>query len=233
MKTILKNNAVFIGLCLAMLLTLGVVLLVYPKPDIHLWLNQYHRPFLDTFFSRYTVVGEYCPYIIAVLLLFYKAGWAAFFAADAALCTLVGQIIKHIVNAPRPLVYFAEHFPDIQLPLVEGVRMNHYFSFPSGHTISFFATFFALCIIATDYLDTKKDKMSPANYQLSSINCQLLFFLLAVLGAYSRIYLSQHFAMDIFGGATLSFIITLLLCLLLPLVNSKKWFNWHFLQKKT
>ena len=216
----------------ALLATLGTALILVPKADLHLWLNQYHRPFLDSFFHYYTKVAEWFPYIIAVLLLLYKAGWSAFFAADVALCSLVGQIVKHLVHAPRPITYFAENFPDVQLQLVEGVRMNRFLSFPSGHTISFFAMFFALSIIIVDYLETKKAQYPRGVIFSAQESVQLFCFIFAVLGAYSRIYLSQHFAADICGGMIISFTITLILCRFLPLLSSKKWWNWHFFQKK-
>lgn len=228
----IKKNTVFIRLCLALFIALGIALYCVPKADLHLWLNRYHTPFLDTFFCYYTKVAEWFPYIIALLLLLYKAGWSAFFAADAALSSLVGQAVKHIVNAPRPLTYFAQNYPDIQLQLVEGVRMNRFFSFPSGHTISFFAMCFALSVIVVDYIECNKQRYPNGISTIAQETIQVLFFCLAILGAYSRIYLSQHFAADICGGAATSFIISVILCLLLPLVYGKKWFNWHFFAKK-
>lgn len=233
MKEILKRNSVYLGLCLALLVALGIVLLIYPKPDIHLWLNQFHRPVLDVFFRHYTIVAEWIPYVIAVALLFYKAGWSAFFAACVALSGLVGQAVKHLVDAPRPLTYFARNFPDIHLQLVEGVRMNRVYSFPSGHTLTFFAMFFALSIILTDYLANKNAQTTNHKPQIVPVLWQILFFILAVAGAYSRIYLSQHFAFDIWGGIVVGMTVSMLLCLLLPLVKDQKWFNWHFFAKKT
>ncbi|MBO4665528.1 MAG: phosphatase PAP2 family protein [Paludibacteraceae bacterium] len=228
----IKQNMLFMGLCLALIAALGTALVLVPKAELHLWLNQYHRPFLDHFFRYYTKVGEWFPYVIALLLLLYKAGWSVFFAVDAALCSLVGQIVKHLVDAPRPITYFAQHFPDIQLPLVEGVRMNRFLSFPSGHTISFFAMFFALSIILVDYLETKKSRYPRGVIFSAQELTQLLCFCFAAFGAYSRIYLSQHFAADICGGVTISFAITLILCGFLPLLSSKKWWNWNFFAKK-
>jgi membrane-associated phospholipid phosphatase len=224
----IKRNSIFISLCLALFIALGIALALIPKAELHLWMNGYHTVALDNLFRYYTKIAEWFPYVIALALLFYKAGWAAFFAADTALSSLVGQIVKHIVNAPRPLTYFAQHFPDIQLQLVDGVRMNRFFSFPSGHTISFFAMCFALSLIVADYFYNSN---KPYANGLSAC-CQVIFFIIAVLGAYSRIYLSQHFAADICGGAAISFSISIILCLILPLLSSKKWWNWHFFAKK-
>lgn len=229
----IKQNKVFIGLCLALFVALGIVLCLVPKADLHLFLSSHHTAAGDGFFPYYTKVAEWFPYIIAILLLLYKAGWSAFFAADAALSSLVGQAVKHLVDAPRPLKYFAENFPDIQLQLVEGVRMNRALSFPSGHTISFFAMCFALSVIVVDYIECNKQRYPNGISTIAEETVQVLFFCLALLGGYSRIYLSQHFAADVCGGAAVSFIVSVILCLLIPRFKDQKWWNWHFFAKKS
>ena len=137
--------------------------------------------------------------------------------------TLVTQIIKHIVVAPRPLTWFEQHFPDIQLPLAEGVKMNFWNSFPSGHTTSFFALSFVVCYVATQEL---KDK------PVWSAAVQVMLFCFAILGGYSRIYLSQHFAFDIFGGTLVGILVSLLCYAILHRYEDQKWYNYRVLAKK-
>ena len=184
---------------LVLALVLGTTLLVVPKAELHLALCQPHTHFLDTIVPIFTDLVDWLPYLCVVLLLFYRAGWATFLASNLLLSTLIVQPIKHILCAPRPLTWFAENMPDISLPLVEGVRMNYWLSFPSGHTTTFFVLFFSLSIIL--YAENIKGK------SILSFLC----FLCASFGAYTRIYLSQHFALDIFAGILIAVSSTLVL----------------------
>ncbi len=211
-KSELKFLLPFLVPTFVLALVLGIVLLIIPKAELHLALCQPHRPYLDAIIPFVTNLVDWLPYLCVILLMFYRAGWATFLASNLLLSTLIVQPIKHIVHAPRPLTWFAENIPDVCLPLVEGVRMNHWLSFPSGHTTTFFVLFFTLSIIiCTENIKGKN---------ILSIIC----FICAVLGAYTRIYLSQHFALDIFAGILIAILSTLLLYFFLV----KKTKNTHF-----
>ena len=208
-----KHIFPFLVPTIVLALILAVALLIVPKAELHLALCQPHTPFLDTIIPFFTNLVDWLPYLIVVLLLFYRAGWSTFLASNLLLTTLIVQPIKHIVHAPRPLTWFAEYMPDITLPLVEGVRMNHWLSFPSGHTATFFALFFCVSIILC--AENIKGK-----YILS-----FLCFLCASFGAYTRIYLSQHFALDIFAGILIAVCSTLILYFFL-VKNTKNTQFW-------
>ena len=199
---------------LALLIVLAQLLI--PKAQLHLQLCQPHTAFLDTIIPLVTNLVDWLPYVTVVLLLFYRAGWAIFLASNLLLSTLIVQPIKHIVHAPRPLTWFAENMPDISLPLVEGVSMNHWLSFPSGHTTTFFVLFFTLSIIMCDENIKGKNILS------------FICFLCATFGAYTRIYLSQHFALDIFAGILIAVVSTLILYyfLVLKTKNTRFW-TWN------
>ena len=196
---------------LALIIVLALSLV--PKAQLHLLLCQPHTAFLDTVIPLVTNLVDWLPYVVAVLLLFYRAGWATFLASNLLLSTLIVQPIKHIVHAPRPLTWFAENMPDVTLPLVEGVKMNHWLSFPSGHTTTFFVLFFSLSII-----------LCAENIKGKNI-LSFLCFLCASFGAYTRIYLSQHFALDIFAGILIAVCSTLVLYyfLVLKTKNTQFW----------
>lgn len=194
-----KNIFPFLVPTIVLALVLGTTLLVVPKAELHLALCQPHTLYLDTIVPIFTDLIDWLPYLCVVLLLFYRAGWATFLASNLLLSTLIVQPIKHILCAPRPLTWFAENMPNIRLPLVEGVRMNYWLSFPSGHTTTFFVLFFSLSIIL--YAENIKGK------NILSFLC----FLCASFGAYTRIYLSQHFALDIFAGILIAVCSTLVL----------------------
>ena len=198
-----KNNNIpylaFIIPTSLVLITLGILLLTIPKGELHLLLCQPHTAMLDQIVPVFTNLVDWLPYLSILLLLFYRAGWATFLASNLLLTTLIVQPIKHIVHAPRPLTWFAENMPDVSLPLVEGVRMNHWLSFPSGHTTTFFVLFFTLSII-----------LCAENIKGTNI-LSFICFLCASFGAYTRIYLSQHFALDIFAGILIAIFSTMIL----------------------
>ena len=211
-KSNLKYLLPFLVPTFVLALVLGITLLLTPKAELHLALCQPHTRFLDALVPVFTDLVDWLPYLCVVLLLFYRAGWATFLASNLLLSTLIVQPIKHIMHAPRPLTWFAENMPDISLPLVEGVRMNHWLSFPSGHTTTFFVLFFSLSII-----------LCAENIKGKNI-LSFICFLCASFGAYTRIYLSQHFALDIFAGILIAVCSTLFLYFFLV----KKTQNTHF-----
>lgn len=224
MKDFFKRNKLFLALCLAFFVTLGGALLFCDKGDMHILMNPEHTAGADFFMRYYTLVGEWIPYIVVGLLLFYKVGWSLFLLADVAISGLIGQGLKYAFNTDRPLTWFAKYMPEVKLELVDGVTMSEWYSFPSGHTTTFFALFFTLAIIIKE----------------SKLKCQetwiTLCFAMAVLGGFSRIYLNQHFAEDIWGGALLGTVTTILLYAAVPYLQSKeKFWNWnilHFFEKK-
>lgn len=220
MKEFLKTNRPFLLPFACIFTAIGIVLMLFAKADIHLALNAFHTPFGDTFMRYYTPVGEWVPYVIILLLLFRKTGYSLFMLSSLLGSGLVTQIIKHTIRAPRPSVFFdvASH-PDV-LPLVEGVRLAINNSFPSGHTTSFFAFFLCLsCIIGTanDFSSTEK--------RFLSFCC----FIMALLGGYSRIYLSQHFLSDVFAGGIIGTVVTALMYKTFSVLSERHphFYNWH------
>jgi len=226
MKGLIKNNAVFLSLSLMLLLGIGLALFLVPKGDLHMLLCDRHTSARDIFYRYYTHVAEWFPYIICVsILLFGRVGDGLMASCCMVFSALTTQLFKHLINAPRPITWFAANRPDVQLPLVDGVRMNEWYSFPSGHTTSFFALAFVVCILLT------KEKSQITNHK-SQIVLQIILVLLAALGAYSRIYLSQHFAMDVFGGVVVGLTISVLCFAIFYRYMGQKWYNYRLFSKK-
>ena len=209
-----------------LLLALGLALLYIPKGDLHWLLCNRHTPARDIFFRYYTHMAEWFPYVLCVLLLLFgRVGNGLFASAAMVFSSLTTQICKHLINAPRPVTWFAENMSDIRLPLVEGVDMNYWHSFPSGHTTSFFALAFVASILITKRL-TAHGLTGVAGL------LQALLFLLAALGGYSRIYLCQHFALDVFAGVMVGLLITCICYAIFSRFEDKKWYNYRLLTKK-
>lgn len=177
---------------LLFVLIFSVLIVFNGKADLHLWLTSFNSPVADVFFHYYTYVGDFIPYLVIAGLLFYRYREALFILFSQLATGLISTIIKHSRNEPRPILYFKEYFPNIMLHQIQGEHLYSTHSFPSGHTITAFAFFLALSFF------TKRPSL------------HFLYFVLALLVGYSRIYLSQHFALDVLVGSFLGVSITLL-----------------------
>ena len=231
MKQLFQRNSIFIGLSLILLGVLGLALLYIPQGELHLLLCDRHTPARDIFYRYYTQVAEWFPYVVCVaLLLFSRIGDGVFASSAMILSALTTQLFKNIINAPRPIKWFELNMPDVQLPLTPGVEVHSWYSFPSGHTTSFFALAFVLCVIFTRNHRSARSPRDPRSPEISSaFSClmQVGLFFLAALGGYSRIYLSQHFARDVFAGILVGTLITALCYAIFSRYEDKKWYNYR------
>lgn len=162
-----------------------ILLLRFPKADIHLWINRHYSLPADRFFYFVTFLGNgIFSLVIGLLLLFSGLRQSLVILLSWMVSGLLVQILKVFVfsSVARPLTYFRHLAP---LHLVDGVNLYTTQSFPSGHSASAFALFLCLAFFFNKrYL-------------------QLFFFLAALAVAYSRMYLSQHFLVDVAGGSVL------------------------------
>ena len=189
--------------CVLLMAILGLMYM-YPKPELHLLLNSHHTGIQDTFFKYYSLLAEWPLYALALLpLLWKKIKITIFFA----MCELTGgailQILKHTISTDRPVSVF-EHYNDLVLPLVQGVTMYHSNSFPSGHASTFFM--FCTCVaIFLAYYYSRNNKSHSLKTQILFDVALLLLLVFAAMGAYSRVYLSQHFLSDVCVGSIIGF----------------------------
>lgn len=174
----------FFLLCYFLFFTAGILLSVSKgKAASFLVLNSFHRPWLDSFFIYCTNLGDGFFAVMLSLIFFFvakekKLGFVLFLAYAST--GIIAQIIKPLIESPRPQVYFAPQW----LPFfIKGVIHTGHSSFPSGHT----ATAFALAVVFA--------------WRYSSKWLQLLLLLLAMLVGFSRVYLSQHFLADVLAGS--------------------------------
>jgi len=157
-KQIFKSLSLYGIAYLVLLMYVLGLLYAYPKVELHLWLNSWHTDLLDTFFKYYSMMAEWPFYVLGLLpLLWRKKGITLFYAVCELCGGVVVQILKHLFSAPRPIMVF-ENYPDLVLPLVEGVNLHHSNSFPSGHTSTFFM-FFTCCAIILAYYQGVNDMM--------------------------------------------------------------------------
>jgi membrane-associated phospholipid phosphatase len=182
------------------------MLYAYPKLELHLMLNTCHTAIADTFFKYYTLLAEWPLYVLALLPVFWKKSrMTLFFAISELSSGAVLQTLKRLFEADRPVSVFA-NYPDVTLPLVQGVDMHHSNSFPSGHASTFFVFFTCCALLLAYYYQQRANAGKPCSQLLITLSMLSLLFL-AALGAYSRVYLSQHFMEDICVGSIIGFIV--------------------------
>jgi membrane-associated phospholipid phosphatase len=153
---------------------------------VFLFLNTDGGAFLNQFFKWATWGAEgwvWIPYLSVVVVLFKKD--LKLIILNFLLSTLFTQIPKNLIwdKISRPI---ASGIPLDEIHTVPGVVMNSWNSFPSGHTATAFTLF-----LLTVYL-------FPTKWTLA------IGFIYAIICAYSRVYLGQHFPMDLGGGMIVS-----------------------------
>ncbi|MBB5623877.1 membrane-associated phospholipid phosphatase [Pedobacter cryoconitis] len=148
------------------------------------FLNFYHCPFLDLFFSYYTFMGDgiMCLFTSIVLFFLKKKKLALALLLAFLSSGIIVQILKKLLNEPRPSLYF-EQIGFKYSYFINGIQKLHSASFPSGHS----ASAFAMCIVIALYFKDKR--------------VSVLCLLLALFASYSRIYLAHHFLPDVMVGA--------------------------------
>ncbi len=186
MKQVFQENKRFYLTFLVFLVLGGIFLSVYTQTATHLLFNAWHTSFGDLLFPYLTHLGD--GWVLAALALIVLL-FHSYYAALVATVSFVGtsfttQFLKRVIftEAPRPKSYFQES--DI-LHFVEGVQVHCCNSFPSGHTMAAFALFSFIALFV-------KNKAIG-----------WLFCIAALTIGFSRIYLQQHFFVDVYVGAIL------------------------------
>jgi len=175
-----------------LLLLVLIAKITYSKEEIYFFINGLHFPAGDVFFPFMTEFGSSVTAVVAcLLLLFVSYRSSVLMATSLILTTAINVPLKNLFFAPRPRVYFAgSQHPIYYVPDVEVLANN--FSFPSGHTVCAFT----MAIVLT-YITPKK-------------SFGYLYLLLALLVAYSRMYMSQHFLEDVTAGSILATVVTII-----------------------
>lgn len=152
---------------------------------------------LDEFFKLITYLGDGLFLIaVAVILMFANFKNSLFILLSYALSGGLTQLLKNVFfsRVDRPFLYYS--FYDFKFKLVDGVVMYINRSFPSGHSTSAFCLFFCLAFI------------------VKNNSLKFLFFILGLVTAFSRVYLSQHFFRDICAGGLIGVCLSSLVALL-------------------
>ena len=190
-QILFSHKQYFIGYLLILIITV-IPQLVISQNELFLGVNEVNNKFFDHLFYWVTYLGDGITFLVIVLVLLFYSYSKAFGALIIFLSTSIfAQLLKNLFFGDhyRPLKYLASeyiiHIPDGVSPLLNN-------SFPSGHTVTAFA-------LATFLVLTYPKR-----------NIWLPLLLVAWFIAYSRIYLTHHFPIDVWVGSIIGTFGTLL-----------------------
>ena len=209
MSELWKNNKLIITAYSAVVIACLFILISYSKISIHLFINKINSPVADHFFKYITYLGDGIFVIIAsILISFRKIKYGLYSLVVYASSGITVQLMKHLIwyNAERP----AKLLENNSLHFIEGVKLHMMHSFPSGHTASAFGLCFVLIFLTRNKL------------------LHVLLLICALLTGYSRMYLSQHFLIDVFTGSIIGAICPVLLYNIIINKNSK-WLEFSII----
>jgi membrane-associated phospholipid phosphatase len=182
MLSLFRKNSTFFTPYFIFLLAGAIILFLWSKTDIHLFINKYHNSAADFFFSNWSNLGLGIMIIpVAFILAFVRLRYMLISILGFLLTVSINDTLKFILHAPRPVTVFSELHQSLYL--VPNVEMYTWDSFPSGHTATGFCMF---CLLA--FYTPKKA-------------LKFFYFLAALLIAYSRMYLSEHFLQDVYAAS--------------------------------
>ncbi len=182
----------------AVLLLSGLWLVAaVPRLELHLWMNSGHNRSLDTFFRLLTFLGNgWFAVILSMLFLFFRFRYFFMLIMSFIVSGLLAQLLKRFVfpDVLRPAAYLDQM---AGLELVPGIDLHHTLGFPSGHATTAFAV-----LLLAGFITRNRFAV-------------FVLMLTAWLAGMSRVYLSQHFLMDVLGGSLIG-------------VFSALFFYWYF-----
>ncbi|RFS19080.1 phosphatase PAP2 family protein [Chitinophaga silvatica] len=159
--------------------------LIADRATVYLTINSYHTRWGDVLFPLVTQLGSVAAAVLLSLLFVIIRRPVGYILATAYMFTAtISFSLKVLVGYPRPYRYFMDKLHELYF--VPGVEvLNNFRSFPSGHSVCAFTAATVL------------------SYYSRNKYWSFLFLFLAVLVAYSRMYLNQHFLEDVSAGAVI------------------------------
>jgi membrane-associated phospholipid phosphatase len=188
------------------LITLLILSIVIKKGQDVLWINGFNSPTLDFFFSIVTNLGDGLIFIpIIITLLFVRFRFALMAIVTALLSALISTLFKQVLfsdfSRPKNLI------DNNLLHFIDGVKVYGTHSFPSGHTMTAFCAALLITLIS-------KNKAAGS-----------ISLVMALIVGYSRIYLLQHFLMDVAAGAIIGCLVTAATWQLFEQNEKPAWMN--------
>jgi len=187
------NTLNFKLISVALLLTFYVIVQIFGNEGLILYFNSFRTPFLDVFFESITYLGDgiFSVIVGVAFLCFISLKKGLTILLSYAFSGIFVQVLKQYVftNAHRPWMELHQKFPQLILPDNFVPFSNN--SFPSGHS----ASIYGLCFLIAMFY--------PKKWTFIAI-------ITAGLVGFSRIYLLQHYPIDVIWGGMIGMLISLL-----------------------
>jgi membrane-associated phospholipid phosphatase len=168
-----------------------VIKLIYTRETIYFTVNGVNSPLADFLAPFATDLGNgWFAVALSLLLILFSYRKFLLLASSYILTSLLAQVVKFIVDAPRPKLYFKALVNKIHF--IKGVDILITHSFPSGHTV----TAFSAAVVLT--------------YFSKNSRWGIVYLIIAILVGYSRMYLSEHFFEDVIAGSVIGVIVTVI-----------------------
>ena len=187
---IINQNSFFYISSLLLIVACSLFLSIYTKAEGFMIMNSFHTSILTIFFQKFTFCGDgiFTLILFIIILPFKKHRQLAILLLISFLISgIFSQIIKQIITSARPVEYFQSHHYSYYLDTFSNSGIG-FSSFPSGHTASAFAMVTVI-----------------SNYFRKKYICALSLLFAMTVG-YSRIYLANHFLIDVLGGAVIGIV---------------------------
>ena len=193
LKVIIKQNPGYFICLLLFFLSASYICLFYSKAEGFYLLNPYHNDAATAFFIFFTFLGDglFCVAVGIALFFFNRRYLSVLVISSFLLSGLIVQVLKYFIIEARPAVFLKE---GTYKYFIDEVTLHNFHTFPSGHTASAFALATVLAVV------------------LSNRPGGIIFLLIAILVGYSRIYLGQHFLIDVLFGALIG-VVSAMACL--------------------
>lgn len=202
----MKNNS-FIIIFFVLVSLFLVNISFFEKGEILLLINNNRTLFFDNYFAFLTIFGDGLIFLpLTLILLFFKykhsiASVLAFLFHGIPVVIIKNFIASDLV---RPKLYFSD--PTL-LNTLEGISLHGHHSFPSGHTATAFAAFLLI------------GQLSNKNW------IKWVCLSIAISVGISRVYLLQHFTIDVIVGAFLGYLAFYFSYLIFNRKLNKNWMN--------
>ncbi len=192
-KALAKNNIRYFYYIYLIFLIIGSIFLLFiPYGEIILSVNSIANPTLDVIAIFLTKFGLGVTMgILTLIFLFIRYYYALASLISLAFTGIFTGILKKIIfkGLPRPTAYFNK---DLFHHLIPGFDYHDLNTFPSGHSM----TAFAIVLLLAVAIDNKW--------------WSLILPFGGLLVASTRVYLLQHFFLDIYAGSVFGVACTLL-----------------------
>ncbi|EKE15387.1 MAG: hypothetical protein ACD_12C00038G0004 [uncultured bacterium] len=159
-------------------------------------LNLPHNFILNSFFGFFAVKGVFLIIWLLIFgyLVFFEEKkdkrFIFYFIMSLLISALIFTLMKNLIKRPRPVSKVRSQLTPTDFNRLRLILTDYptSYSFPSGHTT---ISFSVAAILA--FFDKKRKKY---------------FYLIAVIIAFSRVYLGYHYLYDVLAGAFLGWLIS-------------------------